>query len=566
MLVTVGARPRDGLRKFIEYLDVRCQRRDTEYVVVGWNLSYEWTQLFGDLDAFDDNGIDVVQESQFELNVGRRDDAGNALSRWHIKALNDKMYTATFRNESTHVSIRVIDGMKYFVTGLSKAGEMLGLGRKLDFNKEFLAKMTREEGLRNPAFLAYARQDAYLTRKIGEYIVSDLHETYDVPTCISAPQFASRVFRRSFLNVEIPPPSPDLEQAGLYSYHGGKNGYYLGGPHKLDKVWSLDITSAYPEAMRALPNIETASWVAINDWQPGRHALYRVTLKYEPCTYRPLYDHGGARAEGGYVSGVWITSYELDSIMRHGEAVIVSCDGFEMVGDVGKGPLAEYVDRFFGLKARSTGALREAAKLFLNSLYGKFFQKVPRGNVGYWDIDLDGDGAALVETDPTQDYDYDAGGLYHPPIASLITGFVRAKIHDIEHKYDALMTSTDGIFARRRPDPADVGTDLGKLTAERGTLRVWRERLYIFDPSPRDDSGKYRKVKRKVALHGFRGNADMLAAVPLTPGRFEYTGSQLVTLRLARRSFTTPDGSSVVFPVGTIPTLKYILDNRPRSP
>src|ERR1035437_8277265 len=288
LLVEVPDEPNGGLKAFIAYIDTVCIRKDTEYIIFGWNLSYEFTQLLADLPETD-TGIPLGQVPDFSFDTNRHDDAN---SRWRVKVLNDKRYTLTFTHRATKRRVRFIDGYAYYDTGLDKAGAMLGLGRKLALDDTYKKNLTRN-ALTDPVFIAYARQDAYLTRMIGEQIIG-LHVQYDVPTTMSAPHFAARVFRHTYLDGEIPLPSPDLEQAGLSSYHGGKNGYYLSGPKHLSRIWSYDITSAYPEAMRALPNPVTAKWTRVTDWQPGRHALYLVTMRQKVCRYPGAPRHDGS--------------------------------------------------------------------------------------------------------------------------------------------------------------------------------------------------------------------------------------------------------------------------------
>jgi hypothetical protein len=263
--------------------------------------------------------------------------------------------------------------------------------------------------------------------------------------------------------------------------------------------------------------------------------------------------HENAWHETGDISDAWTTSYELDAAIAEGEIEVTRCVGWIMRGDPG-GPLTAYVDRFFEQKRTAIGAARNAAKLFLNSLYGKFFQKVPLGIIGYYDADnLDDDGhVQLVQTDPTALFDYQAGGLYHPPIASLITGFVRAKIHRLEHKYEAIMTSTDGFFAMGKPDPADIGKQLGGLTVERGHLSIWRERLYDFRPRGNG--------KAKYALHGFRGKLDDLRKIPIRAGKFEYWATQVITNKLSLKAFRGHNGERIQYRPGTFATLPFTLD------
>lgn len=526
-----------ALDTFMTYIHDYCTRKDTEYIIVGWNLRYEFTQVFGDLPT------DLNSQDEYEFTYTLRNASDLPLAKFSVHVMAAKRYAVVITNLATKRRVRFMDGAAYYVTSLDNAAAMLGIGRKI----EIASKRFTRADLDNETFRAYARQDAWLTRKIGEEIVS-LHETYDVPTCITAPHFAARVFRRQFLTREIPLPSEDVEQAGLSSYHGGKNGYYLDGPAQLDNIYAFDITSAYPEAMRQLPDPTLASWDRVSAYTPRRHAIYRINGYYQPCQWRGIMQHHNAWHNAGQIEDTWITSYELDEAIAQGEFTLTSCEGWEMHGPL-DGPLVAYVDRFFSEKRTTTGARRAAAKLFLNSLYGKFFQKIPLGTVGYWDAEtLDDNGfVRFVESNPSQEFDWQAGGLYHPPIASLITGFVRAKIHRLEHRYDAIMTSTDGFFARKPAIPNDLGSDLGLLTVEHGTLRIWRERLYHFLPS--------NGSAPKYALHGFRGTVDELLAIPLARGAYEYEATQVITNKLATLAYR---GTS--YRPGTFARLRYTLD------
>lgn len=542
-LLTVGEKERP-LDLFMRYVHEHCTRKDTEYIILGWNMQYEFTQLFPGIS------LDILGEPEFEIGYTLQSASGITIGRYTLRVANDKRYFIKIRNEATHRTITFADGMAFYVTSLDKAAKILGLGRKLQVHTK---RFTRDD-LASETFRDYARQDAYLTRRIGENII-DLHETYDVTTCLTAPMFASKVFRHHFLRGSIAPPDPDLEQAGLWSYHGGKNGYYLGGPKSLARVYAYDITSAYPEAMRQLPDPELSEWHWTLGYEPGQHALWNVRATYRSCKYHGLMTHGNSWHASGEISG-WVTSYELDAAVALGEIEIIDAEGWVMRGPSG-GALVDYVDTFFALKRKATGAMREAAKLFLNSLYGKFFQKVPLGAVGAYELGEDGEYKldSYVLTDPTQEHDWQAGGLYHPPIASLITGFVRAKIHHLEHKYDSVMTSTDGFFGLRAPDPADISTDLGGLTVERGHLRIWRERLYVFTPSLLGAVEGRRKWKVKYALHGFRGKLRDLVRLPLDPGKYEYTAQAMITNKLARNAY-----HGTRYGPGTFVDLPFTLD------
>lgn len=523
-----------GLKVFLDFLDEYCVDRDREYLVYGWNLAYELTQLFHDIPN----------------RVRRHDDFSiNSISGydWSISVLNYKRQIIDFRRK--RVRVRLLDGTGFYKISLDAAAKMLGLGEKYELSNLSRSLFTRAD-LTDPDFLRYARRDAYITRLIGEYI-QDQHKAYGVPTTISAPHFASTVFRTQFLTSNLTMPDKDLEQAGLFSYHGGKNGFYLDGPTEFASTYQYDITSAYPEAMKQLPNLATGKWRSARQYQRGKHALYLVTLNYFACKYRGMQNHDGSWTQSGLVQDQWITGYELDAIVRRGEGRIISCRGFLFDGD-GGGPLSDYVDKFFTIKRHSSGPERETAKLLLNSLYGKFFQKQPIGTVGTYDFDRQG----WIATDPTLDYDYEAGGLYHPPIASLITGYVRAKIHNLEHQYESVMTSTDGLFGSIVPDTNDLGKGLGQLTVAKGRLRIWRERLYIFDAEG---------SQRKFALHGFHSHligkdcnelceGNHLEDIPLARGEYMYHGQQMITLKMSTRRM-----NGVTYSPGQFVKLPYVL-------
>ena len=508
-LIEIPDKRHAGLKAFLDVLDYYCRSREAEYLIYGWNVSYEMTQLFHDLPDM------VKNESEFHLtNIATE---SGIKYKWTVEVFNHKRQIVVFKKGRVRVTF--LDGTAFYKIKLDSAAKMLGLGEKYELTSLSRELFTRDD-LTDPEFIKYAKRDAYITRLIGEYIQSQ-HQLYGIATCISAPHFAATVFKTQFLTKEISVPSEPVEQAGLFAYHGGKNGFYLDGPTEFADIYQYDITSAYPEAMSKLPNVEASEWEPTRVYTHGQHALYKVTMSYNSCIYRGMQDHNGQWTAPGNVIDQWLTGYELDEIISRGEGELIAANGYVLHGDIG-GPLSDFVNRFFQVKRHSTGPERETAKLLLNSLYGKFFQKQGLGKVGTFDLDS----LRWITTDPTNDYDYEAGGLYNPPIAALITGYVRAKIHRLEHKYESVMTSTDGLFGINSPDDNDIGKGLGELTAIRGHLRIWRERLYIFD----GEDGK-----RKFALHGFHAGVTDLENIPLARGEYLYTGKQMITLKMSTR-------------------------------
>lgn len=477
---------------FLHHIEESSRDRRKTYVVYGFHLAYEFTQLFQCLPRASWGYGEIVADGGW----------------YQLLIYNEKRFTFIIKFPGRQ-GIRVLDAMAFIPTSLARAAEVIGVGQKHD-KPEVFTRAQRDD----PTFLEYARQDAILTQRLGEYVV-DLHRTMDVPQSLSASHFAAQVFRRRYMRDSIARPSEELEQLGLECYHGGKNAYYRSEPAEYDTAYAYDIRSAYSEAMAQLPDVESGLWTPTEELTP--HSIVRARVAYHGCTFRPLWhtDHP---------TTTWIstTGYELISALECGSIELLELAGHRLDGEQ-YGSLWRYVMDFYEMKrGAKTGGEKVAAKLFLNGLYGKFFQKVPLGSAATFNLT---NGQYQIH-DWTQPYDYIAGGLYHPPIASLITGFVRAKIHRLEHRYRAIMTSTDGIFATQSPLASDVGEDLGQLEAITGRLRVWRERLYIFEPA--------NGAPAKVALHGFRGRRADLEQIPLQKGTFAYDATTTITLRMAQ--------------------------------
>jgi hypothetical protein len=142
--------------------------------------------------------------------------------------------------------------------------------------------------------------------------------------------------------------------------------------------------------------------------------------------------------------------------------------------------------------------MRELYKLLLNALYGKLMQE--------------------------------SGRLFNPFWASQITGHCRARLHQLEHQYCALHSSTDSILTQARN--IATGGGLGELEINaRGRLVLLRNKLFVLlDPEAR---------VLKSSLHAFQGSADDLLAL-IRRGGGPYTVSHMVKPREALRRREKP--------------------------
>lgn len=336
----------------------------------------------------------------------------------------------------------------------------------------------------------YLRNDTLGVWRLGQEIAS-WHQEYDVRVCVSAPQLAGRIFRHKFLTKNFRYPPWPIRWWSLLSYHGGKV-RMTAEPGIYTNCYELDINSAYPEAMRQLPDFASGNWEVIRRFRGNLHGIYRVTGKTRACKWGIVHSHD-FKILSGEIKDVWITGYELKEALDSGELSLQSVFGvvWKPTKKARKNPFTEYVDHFWALKeAAPNKGQRDFYKLMLNSLYGKFCARS-------WEEDDEGNQYRK------------AGSMFHPFIGTLITGFVNAKIHRLEHKYNALHTATDSVKTLQEPEPEDMGAELGKLKEEIfGDCMILRGKLYVHWRAGWD--GKDEKNRLKCGLHGYQGTPDEL--------------------------------------------------------
>ena len=507
-------------RVFLKYFEhLLSDVTDNDIICFVHNLEYDIVGFFYQLRSF-------LLQKKFTFSIG---------DGWNVEGVFSSVVFARMRYGQR--TVHLIDTYAFFKTSLEKLAEIhcpdlpkkefpQGLGETL-----FTAE--------NKDFVEYATRDAVIAEYVGAYIIEQ-HKKYDIDLTVSTPHFASKVFRRKFLKESIPLPPKSAVYSALHSYHGGKNNCTVGMGF-YPNVYSLDLVSAYPDAMRKLPSFsrkELYKKIIVNDVsgisQVPEHGIYRISGHTEVCEWPIIYDHNFKPIRGA-VEKIWTTGPELNEALRAGELKLTELEGiyYDSDLDTTESPFVEYVDEFFTLKDNAkTKAERDFAKLLLNSLYGKFIQTTR--DVENADIlSADVDNVVAKRTGERT-----AGGLFNPFIATLITGYTRANIHFYEHKYKALHTATDGIFSFKRPLKDNL--ELGGLKTEfKGDLLLFRNKLYIFYVSRKDVLPHQRAVKSavfkdkmivKYALHGFHGKLYDLEKMYVT-GRRDYTYTHVNKLR-----------------------------------
>jgi hypothetical protein len=398
-------------------------------------------------------------------------------------------------------------------------------------------------------FINYAMRDAQICCHIGQYI-QKFHEQYNISQCVSLPQAAGKIFRHKFMKADIPRPHKGIEFASLYSYHGGKNGFYV-EPGLYKDCIGLDIISAYSWAMSKLPSFYEKSlykeirstdkilplgvykiWGYVtrqkypllfrHDFKPINQMLSmkdyqkiinkRKKAKLPISAYYSNYMLEDGNVVLSYADGIWVTGWELEKAIKCGHIILQDYYGYayDSEKDNNESPFKNFVDEFFKLKETASDEInRYFAKLTLNSLYGKFIENHYKAK-WFFDIKknkITGDEIVIR-----------AGGLFHPFIATAITGMVRRRIFEFENSFNSLHTATDGIITQDKKAALIKNSNIiGDIKKEFvGDVLFLRNKLYIVysDIPNKDNIIKSRlypsKYIIKYALHAFHGKVQLL--------------------------------------------------------
>jgi DNA polymerase family B len=421
----------------------------------------------------------------------------------------------------------LVDTFAFLKGSLATLSKTFDLPAKLPKPRGLGAMSYRKHPARK-SFEAYALRDAEVACRLGS-VIMDFHKEYDVKPCLSAPHLSAQIFRHRFIpEGQVIPSNPrDLDEAAVLSYHGGKNGLYV-PPGIYKDVRVYDINSAFPYAMSQLPNFLGCEYEHVPEDRAteevhtgARPGIYCIDGTSVSLTYNLIRDHKFQPVLGEF-RGLWLTSYEINVARRLGFVRDLRAqEGFCVIERKRRpNPLADFVAHFYRLKHKEKGPKREFYKLMLNSLYGKFIQ-----NILTDDGDLD-----LTEGDlrPVKGY-YQAGGLWNPLLASLITGFVRAHLTELEVRYQSLHSSTDSIITRQK---AETGTGLGELSLKTGgTVVLLRPKLYLV--------WNNRNEMTAYALHGYHGWLAQFIRL-LRSGKRNYAHRRMRKIKEAARQGLAP--------------------------
>lgn len=466
----------ETVENFWVWLKSKLKHKYTLYVFAH-NFDFDWQVLQGFKMVKEVLGGEITR-AIFDSNV------------FHIK-----VRVKGFDGYPDHrCNIEFISTTNYTPYPLKKIGKIIGIEKmEIDFktaNKEYLKE--------------YCKRDTEILLAFVEYLLKFIqqHDLGNFQPTIAGQSFTA--FRHRFMKYDIyihaKPKATELERL---SYKGGRTEACFIGKWK-GKVYKLDINSMYPFVMRKheYPTklVKVLPYASVSQLKRIMEK-YLVIARMKVKVYKPVV--GVKRTKLIFPIGVFedvFTSPEIELIMRYGEILQV-----KEVAIYEKAPIfVEYVDYFYDLRQRfkqeGNEVMQYFAKIFMNSLYGKFgqrneyFRKIgeyPKEEyvaIRYYDADNKKWGYYRIIGNKIEEKDgYVEGENSFVAIASFVTAYARCYLWELIEKAgeeNVLYMDTDSLFVTEKgfENLKDFIHDkeLGKLKVEGVTddLEIWGAKNY----------------------------------------------------------------------------------------
>lgn len=370
--------------------------------------------------------------------------------------------------------------------------------------------------------IKYCIQDADICRKLGHILIDGIDQFINTRNYNSSATISEYYFRSNGIN--IPRMTQSVYKAFLKSYYGGRFENTQKGFIK--NVSMYDIKSAYPYAMANMPILSNKAVIrTVKSY--NEHALYG-TYKINVTIPNDIYLSPLQIREGlllfptGNYKDYYVDKLTLETLLKL-DYDIKLIEGIEIYDDNADYRLKDLILKLFKIKEDKKNqpeVVRMAAKIILNSLYGKFIQLVDDNGLELVkDMEeLETVSSADLRRIETRFYKkvhtgtFKTGKLFAPFYASYITAHTRNYLYNLslqKNLNNIVGYHTDSIMIKSGVE-IDTGHELGDMEveelketdAEGNTIRkvpVRNANLYLLK------SGMYKVEKDGLSKLRARG-------------------------------------------------------------
>ena len=386
-----------------------------------------------------------------------------------------------------NITIKIRDSLKKINMPLKKMPKAFGLDIEkgdLDETEDEYNKIREVNHIITESELDYLRKDVIILAKSLKFLYENGLNSMTVAGG-AMKMFKSMISEETF-NELFPVLSFSEDEFVRCSYRGGWT-YCLKEQHTGNGL-VFDVNSLYPSVLYSEIN-------GVEHLYPRGEGIY-YKGKYKKSSLYPLYVQRIAvdfHIKEGYLPTIQLkntftsaeycldsngiveltlTNVDLDLLFKHYEIDYIKyIDGFKYKAV--KGIFDEYINRFMNMKIESKEqgnvALATLAKLYLNSLYGKFgMSKIVRSKFPYLE-----DGVVkykLVKYEINDElYDYLMKDGYYIPVASFCTAYARSVTIPVAQHFHELgrfcYADTDSVHITGIDFPTDdvINVDKFKL-------------------------------------------------------------------------------------------------------
>lgn len=437
-----GNEKQTAAEEFVEFVATRSFRG---YHLYAHNLAFDLEKTFGSVEG---NSID---NKKFTIIM-----AGTRL----IKAV----YALSEKNKLTF-----LDTFNLIPLPLSAIGKDLGF-EKLETPAKWL---TGDRVTVDAKDIEYCYRDCDVTMKILEHF-SEVLKGFGVSLKVTIAANAKAVWKSIAVKDKPVWTHEEKDEVFRQSYYGGRTEVFQ-RRHTEEKLYYYDVNSMYPAVMydNPFPDPDKLKYTTdLIKTLKDKEGCAKITVKVPKDLLYPVLPYRTDK--------LLFPSGEFTGVFNFPEIRLALEKGYEIVKEHWilasppyKSPFKEYIDYFMALKVegkeKGLPALTNTAKMFMNSLYGKFGQRVdcedrythdpPGEGVPYQKV---GDNTYRLKSVEKERAEETVVGW-----ASYITSYARVLLYSFFPQKGLVYCDTDSIVVDKPlPDSVIHPTKLGMMSLE----------------------------------------------------------------------------------------------------